>query len=67
VSQKIRKHALLGKEDSIPYKLQGDAVVFHEVTLLDLDYFQTLNAMLSEWEADDDEQAYKNLVGVLPM
>jgi len=58
----IRGHLHLKKGDQIVYELLKDGtVVIRKTTALDLQYFQTLNSTLTEWESEDDEQAYKNL------
>ncbi|MFI5334130.1 MAG: type II toxin-antitoxin system PrlF family antitoxin [Chlamydiales bacterium] len=62
VPREIRKHLHLRKGDQIMYELlPDDTVIVRRVTPLDLDYFQALNATLSEWETAEDEQAYKDL------
>jgi antitoxin PrlF len=58
----IRKHLHLKKGDRIVYELLPDnTVVIRKTTPLDLQYFHALNPTLTEWEFEDDEQAYKNL------
>lgn len=58
----IRKYLHLKKGDEIVYELLSDGiVVVRKATPLDLQYLQALNSTLTEWESEDDEQAYKNL------
>ncbi len=62
VPREIRKHLHLKSGDRIVYELLPDnTVVVRKTSPLDLDYYQALNATLSEWESKEDEQAYKNL------
>ena len=58
----IREHLHLKKGDKVVYELLPDnCVVVRKSSPLDIQYLQSLNSTLNEWESDDDEQAYKNL------
>jgi len=62
VPVEIREHLHLKKGDQIVYELLPDnTVVLRKISPLDLQYFHALNSTLTEWESEDDEQAYKNL------
>ncbi len=62
IPKEIRKHLHLETGDEILYELlPDDTVVIRKTTPLDLDYLKALNSTLSEWETDEDEEAYKNL------
>ena len=62
IPNEIRKHLHLERGDEILYELlPDDTVVIRKITPLDLDYLKALNSTLSEWESDEDEQAYKDL------
>lgn len=58
----IREHLHLRKGDAVVYELlPDDSVVVRKSSLLDIQYLQSLNSTLTEWESDDDEQVYKLL------
>ncbi len=58
----IREHLHLKKGDKVVYELlPDDSVIVRKISPLDIQYLQSLNSTLTEWESDDDEQAYKNL------
>lgn len=58
----IREHLHLKKGDAVVYELlPDDSVVIRKSLLLDIQYLQSLNSTLTEWESDDDEQVYKLL------
>jgi AbrB family looped-hinge helix DNA binding protein len=62
IPKEIREHLHLKGGDEIQYELLPDnTVVVRKTGPLDLDYLEALNSTMSEWESDDDEQAYKNL------
>lgn len=62
VPTEVRKHLRLRKGDRVAYELLSDGtVVLRKPTPLDLQYLESVNTSLSEWESEDDEQAYKNL------
>jgi antitoxin PrlF len=58
----IREHLHLKKGDEVVYELLRDnSVVVRKISPLDIQYLQSLNATLTEWDSYDDEQAYKTL------
>lgn len=62
VPVEIRRHLHLRKGDQVVYELLPDnTVVLRKTSPLDLQYLRALNSTLTEWESEDDEQAYKNL------
>lgn len=62
VPNEVRKHLRLKKGDRVAYELLSDGtVVLRKPTPLDMQYLDSVNTSLSEWESEDDEQAYKNL------
>jgi antitoxin PrlF len=62
VPKEIRRRLHIRKGDQILYELlPDDTVIVRKVLPLDADFFQALNTTLSEWESEEDEQAYKNL------
>ena len=58
----VRKHLHLKERDEIVYELLSDGtVVVRKKTPLDLEYLKSIESTLSEWNSEDDEQAYKDL------
>lgn len=52
----------LKERDEIVYELLSDGtVVVRKTTPLDLEYLKAIESTLTEWDSEDDEQAYKNL------
>lgn len=62
IPKEIRQHLHLEKGDEVLYELLPDnSVVVRKTSPLDLNYLRALNAIMNEWESDEDEEAYKNL------
>ncbi|MBS0607571.1 MAG: type II toxin-antitoxin system PrlF family antitoxin [Parachlamydiales bacterium] len=62
VPSEVRRHLRLKKGDQVAYELLSDGtVVLRKTTPIDLQYLNSIEALLSEWESEDDEQAYKDL------
>lgn len=62
IPKKIRQCLHLESGDEILYEVLPDnTVVIRKTSPLDLEYLQSLNSTMNEWESDEDEQAYKNL------
>lgn len=58
----VREYLHLESGDEILYELLPDnTVTIRKTSPLDIDYLQALNFTMSEWESNEDEQAYKNL------
>jgi len=62
VPKEIRKVLALESGDSIVYEVLPDnSVVVRKSYSADFKYLNSLNSTLSEWESDEDEEAYKDL------
>lgn len=62
VPKPVREALHLHTHDNILYEISEDNVVtLKKITGLDVEYLNSLKHTLSEWESDQDEQAYKNL------
>lgn len=62
IPEVIRKHLHLKKKDRLVYELMSDGtVVVRKQTPLDLEYLKAIESTLTEWNSEDDEQAYKHL------
>lgn len=53
---------MLKAKDKVIFEIKEDkTVILHKTSPLDLKYLEALNYTLSEWESDEDENAYKDL------
>lgn len=62
IPKEIREALMLKAKDKVVFEIKDDkTVILHKATPLDLKYLEALNYTLSEWESDEDENAYKDL------
>lgn len=62
VPKPVRRHLHLKAKDQICYEILDDGrVVIRKAQPMDIEYLNALTHTLSEWNSDDDENAYKNL------
>lgn len=62
IPSEVRNLLHLKAHDQIAYEITDDnQVILRKATPFDLEYLQALQYTLSEWESQEDEQAYKNL------
>ena len=57
----IRDKLDLKAGDTISFQLEDDKVVLRKVTPLDLAYLESLETTLSEWNSENDDDAYGDL------
>ena len=57
----MREFLLLQKGDEVIFEIENGQVVIRKATALDLDYLASVESTLSEWNSENDEEAYKNL------
>lgn len=58
----FRKCLPLNEKDEAIHELLSDGTVVARKTLpLDLEYLNSIESALDEWNSEDDERAYKNL------
>ena len=57
----IREKLDLEAGDTISFQVDDDRVVLRKVKPLDPAYLESLEATLSEWNSDNDDDAYSNL------
>ncbi len=58
----IRKALRVRAGDSLAWEIETDGrVVIRRVTPLDLDYLIAVSGTLSEWDSDQDDEAYRGL------
>ena len=61
IPQEVRKLLLLRKGDEVVFEIENGQVVLRKATALDLEYLSSVESTLSEWNSDNDEEAYKGL------
>lgn len=61
IPQEVRELLLLKKGDEVVFEIEDGQVVIRKATALDLEYLSSVESTLSEWNSENDEDAYKNL------
>ena len=62
IPAKIRGVLGLHPGDSVAFKVVGDRKVFiRKASVIDFEFTKSLEATLSEWSSENDEQAYRGL------
>jgi AbrB family looped-hinge helix DNA binding protein len=61
IPQEVREFLLLQKGDEVIFEIENGQVVIRKATALDLDYLASVESTLSEWNSENDEEAYKTL------
>jgi antitoxin PrlF len=61
IPQEIRDLLLLRKGDEVIFEIEDGQVLIRKATALDLDYLSSVESTLSEWNSENDEEAYKDL------
>ena len=61
VPKAIREKLNLKAGDTLSFHVQGEEVILRRVTPLDLAYLESLETTLSEWNSENDDDAYNDL------
>lgn len=61
VPQPIRRVLGLKKGDRIAFDVIDKVVTLRKATPLDIQFAKSLESTLSEWNSDNDEEAYRDL------
>ncbi len=61
IPQEVRELLLLKKGDEVIFEIENGQVVLRKATALDLEYLSSVASTLSEWNSENDEEAYKDL------
>ena len=61
IPQEVRKYLLLKKGDEIVFEIEDGQVVLRKATPFDIEYLSSVESTLSEWNSENDEEAYKGL------
>ncbi len=62
IPKEVRDTLHLTSHDQVVYEITDtNEVLLRKATPLDLDYLKALRYTLTEWESEEDEEAYKHL------
>lgn len=57
----VRDFMQLKKGDRVVFDIHGNQVVLRKATPLDLEFARSLEPTLTEWNSENDEEAYRDL------
>ena len=57
----VREKLGLKHGDVVVFRVAGDAVFVEKASPLDREFARYVSATLSEWDSDEDEEAYRDL------
>lgn len=58
---KVRNALKLSKGDALLFQIKKNGVLLKKAAPLDLKFAKSLQKTLSEWESENDEEAYRDL------
>ena len=62
IPKKIRDELSLGAKDRVVFEVKGNhTVVIRKLKPLDLDYLKSISSTLSEWDSQEDDEAFRGL------
>ena len=61
VPQAVRKKLNLSAGDAIAFEIDDDIIKLRKARPIDLEFTSALTPTLSEWESQNDEEAYNDL------
>lgn len=61
VPEAIRKKLKLSAGDSIAFEIENNNIKLRKATPLDLEFSASIVPTLSEWDSQNDEEAYNDL------
>ena len=61
IPKEVRELLLLKKGDEVVFEIDDGQVLIRKATPLDLEYLSSIESTLSEWNSENDEDAYRNL------
>ncbi len=61
IPEEIRDFLGLDKGDQVAFEIKNGKVVLRRITPMDLEFAKSVERTLSEWESDNDEEAYRDL------
>ncbi|MEM8715655.1 MAG: AbrB/MazE/SpoVT family DNA-binding domain-containing protein, partial [Cyanobacteria bacterium P01_G01_bin.4] len=57
----VRRALEIKAGDRVQFDIDGDRVILHKRSNLDVNYLETVSETLGEWASAADEEAYANL------
>ena len=61
VPKAVRKKLQLNAGDAIAFEIDNDIIKLRKATPIDIEFSSALVPTLSEWESQNDEEAYNDL------
>jgi antitoxin PrlF len=61
IPTKVRKFLNLHKGDTVGFEIHNNEVVIKKTTQVSDEYLESLDNLLSEWNTEEDEEAYNDL------
>ncbi|MBW1895177.1 MAG: type II toxin-antitoxin system PrlF family antitoxin [Deltaproteobacteria bacterium] len=61
VPKAVRKKLKLNAGDAIAFEIDNDIIKLRKATPIDIEFSSALVPTLSEWESQNDEEAYNDL------
>ena len=61
VPEPVRKKLELNAGDSIAFEIDNDSIKLRKARPIDIEFSSALVSTLSEWESENDEEAYNDL------
>ncbi len=61
VPEPVRKKLELNAGDSIAFEIDNDSIKLRKARPIDIEFSSALVPTLSEWESENDEEAYNDL------
>ena len=61
VPTEIRKFLKLSEGDKVDFEICDKQVIVRKITPLEIEYLQSLESTLQEWNSKEDDEAYSDL------
>ena len=61
VPKAVRKKLQLNAGDAVAFEIDGDIIKLRKATPIDIEFSSALVPTLSEWDSQNDEEAYSDL------
>jgi len=61
VPKEVRKFLKLAQGDKVDFEIYNNQVIIRKITPLEIEYLQSLENTLEEWNSKEDDEAYNGL------
>lgn len=61
VPAEVRKFLKLAEGDKVDFEICNNQVIIRKITPLEIEYLQSLENTLEEWNSKEDDEAYNDL------